>query len=71
MVLDMGREALAGENAMQAKSPGQIAYEADLARHPLYDDGSSRPSWDALARIFPEALATWERNSTPREYSTP
>jgi len=56
---------------MQAKSPGQIAYEADLARHPLYDDGSPRPSWDALARIFPEALATWERNSTPREYSTP
>ena len=62
----MGREALAGENAMQAKSPGQIAYETDLARCPVYHDGTPRPSWARLARIFPEALATWERNPTPR-----
>lgn len=30
------------------KSPGQLAYEADVARRPTYDDGSPRKRWEQL-----------------------
>ena len=44
---------------MMAKSAGQIAYEADVARKPRYHDGSSRAPWEKLSEI---ARWSWERN---------
>jgi len=43
---------------MMAKSAGQIAYEADVARKPRYHDGSSRAPWEKLSEI---ARWSWER----------
>ena len=39
------------------KTLGQIAYEADVARRPVYHDGLARPTWDHLAAW---AKSTWE-----------
>ena len=49
--------------AERDKTPGQIAYEEDVRRHPFYHDGTSRKSWNELGEI--EQL-TWHRNPTPR-----
>lgn len=49
----------------QIKSPGHIAYEADLAAQPVYHDGGKRKTWEQLAEL--ERLS-WERNPTPRQY---
>ena len=32
------------------KTPGQLAYEADLERQPTYDDGKPRPTWERLGK---------------------
>lgn len=45
------------------KSPGQLAYERDLAAQPSYDGGARRPGWDRLGDI---AKTSWERNPTDR-----
>ena len=50
--------------ARAAKTPGQLAYEAELKAKPNYDTtGRPRPAWGEL-----DALTqwTWERNPTPR-----
>ncbi len=49
----------------QIKSPGRIAYEADVASQPTYHDGGQRKTWGQLGDI--ERLS-WERNPTPRQY---
>lgn len=48
---------------MRVSSPGQRAYERDLARRPFYHDGTARPSWDMLSEI---ARWSWDRNPTDR-----
>lgn len=52
------------------KTPGQLAYEEDLARQPLHHDGTLRPTWMELERIYGcnvQAIRdSWERNPTPR-----
>lgn len=45
-------------------SAGQAAYERDLAKQPLYHDGTPRPAWSAL---WPVARWSWERDPTPLE----
>lgn len=50
------------------KSPGQVAYETDVERAPLYHDGTDRKTWDQLPDF---ARADWERHPTPREYRKP
>lgn len=45
------------------KSPGQIAYEADVAAKPLYHDGTPRKAWASLGAV---EQGSWERNPTPR-----
>lgn len=47
------------------KTPGQIAYEADLALCPRYPDGAPRRTWTQLDTL---ARSTWEKNPTPRRY---
>ena len=47
----------------EAKSVGQVAYERDVAREPLYHDGTSRATWVGLDDI---ARESWERNPTVR-----
>jgi hypothetical protein len=55
-----------------AKTPGQIAYEADLERQPNYDwGGKPRPTWETLGDGYtPSARdamrASWEK--TPAEH---
>jgi hypothetical protein len=44
-------------------TPGQSAYERDLAQQPSYHDDSKRPTWDKLGAI---ARWSWERNPTDR-----
>lgn len=45
-------------------SPGQVAYEQDVAAHPRYHaNGAVRPTWAQLSEI---ARWSWERNPTPR-----
>lgn len=46
------------------KSPGQLAYERDLAVQPNYEDGARRRSWDRLGEV---AKDSWERNPTDRK----
>lgn len=41
------------------------AYEEDVRRSPLYNDGTPRRSWDELPD---HVRLSWERNPTPREY---
>ena len=48
---------------MTAKTPGQLAYEADVARRPLYSHGQPRRTWAELCHV---ARWSWERNPTPR-----
>lgn len=43
-----------------AKSPGQIAYEAEIAERPRYLTGAKRPSWSELKQKHRDA---WERNA--------
>lgn len=31
------------------KTPGQIAYEQDVAKNPIYHDGKPRPTWGRLS----------------------
>lgn len=45
------------------KTPGQIAYEADCAREPLYHDKTTRKTWEQLPDFAKES---WEKNPTPR-----
>lgn len=46
------------------KTPGQIAYEAEVAKWPNHYDGAPRRAWGAL----PDWIrVTWERNPTPRD----
>jgi hypothetical protein len=40
------------------KTPGQIAYESEIAQRPFYPDGASRPSGEQLRPI---AKWSWER----------
>ncbi len=49
------------------KSPGQIAYEADITRHPSYHDGTPRRTWENLSEVI---QSSWEKNPTPRDYPT-
>jgi hypothetical protein len=48
----------------ERKTPGQLAYERDLARKPLYHDGSARPTW---ADLWAAAKDSWERNPNDRD----
>lgn len=45
------------------RTPGQVAYEAELAVKPSYHDGTLRRTWAQLSAI---ARWSWERNPTPR-----
>jgi hypothetical protein len=45
------------------RTPGQAAYEADLAACPRYHDGELRPAW---ADLTPLTQWTWERNPVAR-----
>ena len=47
----------------ETKSPGQVAYERDVAREPFYHDGTPRSIWSKLSDI---ARDSWERNPTAR-----
>lgn len=40
----------------------QQAYESDVKAHPLYHDGTPRPTWHALR---PHARETWETAEPP------
>lgn len=44
-------------------TPGQLAYESELIRAPLYHDGAPRKTWTQLPDY---AKWSWERNPTPR-----
>jgi len=46
-----------------AKTPGQLAYEADLLKLPTYHTGEARRSWAALSDFV---KASWEKNPTAR-----
>lgn len=50
------------------KSPGQLAYEADVKLNPHYPDGAQRPNWDNLCAI---AKHSWEKNPRPRGENDP
>lgn len=50
---------------MPEKSPGQIAYETELAIMPNYEDGKPRRLWSELPE---HSRQSWERNPTPREW---
>jgi hypothetical protein len=43
----------------------KAAYAEDVRRHPNYDNGKPRCSWDALCDI---AKWSWQRNPTPRDW---
>ena len=47
----------------ESKSAGQVAYERDVAREPLYHDGTPRSTWSGLEDI---ARESWEKNPTVR-----
>ena len=50
------------------RSPGQIAYEADVRRHPTYHDGKPRKAWEDLAEIV---RWSWEKNPQARRWGAP
>lgn len=50
---------------MTDKTPGQLAYEADVAARPTYDDHSPRKAWDQLCEV---CQWSWHRNPTPRPW---
>lgn len=41
------------------KTPGQMAYEADLLKRPNYHDGKPRRAWHELGE---PAQSSWRRN---------
>jgi hypothetical protein len=45
------------EANLHFKSPGQIAYDKDVAERPLYHDGAPRAAWERLSEI---ARYSWE-----------
>lgn len=51
---------------MSENTPGQLAYEADVAECPTYHDGAPRKTWAQLDTVLRE---TWERNPTPRGWN--
>ena len=46
------------------KTLGQLAYERDVLREPLYHDGIQRRQWDEIGAA---ARWSWERNPTDRQ----
>jgi|AVFP01.1.fsa_nt_gi hypothetical protein len=46
-----------------AKTPGQLAYEAELVYAPTYPCGRPRIAWDDLPQYAKKA---WEEDPTPR-----
>ena len=40
------------------KTPGQKAYESNVAKNPTYHDGKPRKSWEKLSKI---ARESWEK----------
>jgi hypothetical protein len=55
-------------------SPGRLAYEEDVRRHPLHEDGTKRPTWWGLDAIYTPNTAyvireSWHRNPTPRDWN--
>lgn len=46
-------------------TPGELAYNEDLRRQPLYHTGEPRLTW---AQLDAWAKQSWERNPTPRDY---
>lgn len=53
---------------MARKTPGQLAYEEDCRRKPVYPNGGQRIPWD---RLPDHAQWSWERDPTPREWGQP
>ena len=49
-------------------TPGQRAYEQDVAARPFYEDGTRRKTWAQLGEV--EHLS-WERSPTPRWFTQP
>lgn len=47
---------------------GRKAYEADVAKTPLYHDGTPRPTWDNLREI---GRWSWSRSPELRPDSRP
>jgi hypothetical protein len=45
------------------RTRGQIVYDADCERQPLYHDGTTRRTWHDLSEV---ERWSWERNPTPR-----
>jgi len=45
-----------------AKTPGQLAYEADVTGRPRYHDGTRRKMWSELDQL---CRWSWERGSAP------
>ena len=50
---------------MKSKTPGQIAYEQDVANSPNYPDGSPRRTW---AQQVDSVKFSWEKNPHPRTH---
>ena len=46
------------------EAAGRAAYEADVARTPLYHNGRPRLAWRNLDAV---AKASWVKNPTPRD----
>ena len=44
---------------------GALAYEEDVSRCPLYEDGGARPLWNELNDI---CKRSWLKNPTPRGF---
>lgn len=53
--------------AASGKSAGQVAYEEDCRRCPVYGDGKPRRTWDQLRDFEQES---WHHNPTARDYKT-
>lgn len=45
------------------KTPGQLAYEANVAASPTYHDGTPRRAWADLTDAIRD---NWERHSVPK-----
>jgi hypothetical protein len=48
-----------------AKTPGQLAYEADVQAMPVYHDGAARHGWHELGYAVQD---NWQRHPTARDY---
>lgn len=51
------------EVAINRATPGQRAYESEIAVKPFYNDGGARKPWSKLDSL---ERSTWEKNPTPR-----